>query len=117
MTKLESLIEQARQNPDRISPGLLAKLNHHLQQTGGELIPLPWAPVRKAFPPSPWADDKPTVDATQVQPCSNMSELKNEYKRLTEYYQQNPAEFTSDAHSRLYRLRALLVMSESAQKL
>lgn len=118
MTKLENLIRQARQQPDKLSPAVLAKLNHHLKQTGGELIPLPWADqqTRKPFPPSPWAseDSAPAV----VQPTGNeLADLKKAYQEEMDFFTANPDQFTNEQHSRLYRVRALISMSEASRKL
>lgn len=113
--KLNELIKRTRQHPDRISPVLLAKLNHHLQATGQETIQLPWAEqTRQPFPPSPWQDQE--TEATP--PDGNeLEQLKASYKNEMAHFAANPEEFTLDQHSKMYRRRALISMSESANKL
>jgi hypothetical protein len=102
MDKLTTLIQQARQRPDRISPELLKRLNGHLSATGQPLIFVP--PAEPA--------------AASIDPTGNeLEQIKASYKREMDHFAANPAEFTNDEHSRMYRMRALISMSESAQKL
>ena len=113
--KLNDLIQRARQQPEKISPVVLAKINHHLQQTGQPTIPLPWAEqTRQPFPVSPWQDGE--TDSTPPD-GAELDNLKKSYQSEMSFFAANPAAFTTSEHSRMYKIRALISMAESSQKL
>lgn len=113
--KLNELIKRTRQHPDRISPVLLEKLNNHLQATGQETIQLPWAEqTRQPFPASPWQDQE--VETTPPN-GTGLEQLKKDYKNEMLHFASNPELFTTTEHSRMFKIRALISLTEASNKL
>lgn len=106
MTKLENLIRQARQAPEKLTPKVRARLNAHLLSKGEPLL----------FPPTSEPAQQ-TPAPTMIPDGAELERLKASYKSEMAHFAANPDQFTNEQHSRMYRVRALISMSESAQKL
>lgn len=116
MHKLDELIQRARQQPETISPAVLAKLNFHLRQTGKPEIPLPWAEqTRQPFPAAPWQDE--STEPANMTDGTELDNLKASYQAEMANFAANPETFTQAQHSRMYRQQALISMTTAAQKL
>lgn len=99
-TKLNTLIARARQRPETISPPVLAKINHHLMQTGQEIIPLPWQ-----------------VEPPPAQPSSDLQQLQQQYQQLCQQHAADPGSFGPEDHNKLYRLSCLIAHCNSAERM
>jgi hypothetical protein len=110
-TKLNTLIQRARQKPEAISPAVLAKLNHHLKATNQPEISLPWAvptEARQPFPPSPREDQ----DAD-----NSIDKLKADYVAMVQKHAADPDSFSNEDHQKMVRLNCLISHANQAQRI
>lgn len=103
MDKLTTLIQQARQRPDRISPELLKRLNGHLSATGQPLIFVPPA--------------EPGPAAAAQLPSADLIALQQQYAELCKRHAADPDSFNNDEHHKLYRLSCLISHCRTAERM